>query len=260
MGILNVTPDSFSDGGKWSDPERAAAHAAAMVAAGAAIVDVGAESTRPGATPVPPEVELARLRPVLRAVRQAVRVPLSVDTMKAAVARVALAEGADLVNDVSAGRFDAAMLRLCATERVPIVLMHMRGTPQTMQHAPRYRDVVATVVAFLRQRAAVARRAGIPRQAIVVDPGIGFGKTLQHNLRLLANLGTLVRLGYPVVVGVSRKGFIGQLCDRPDPASRDWGTAAAVALAVAHGARILRVHDVPAMRDVLAVATAVVDA
>lgn len=258
MGILNVTPDSFSDGGLWTDPPRAAARAAAMAAAGAAIIDLGAESTRPGAEPVPAEVELRRLLPVLRAVRRTVAVPLSVDTMKASVARAALAEGADLVNDVTAGRFDRGMLPLCAREGVPVVLMHMRGTPRTMQRAPRYRDVVESVRAFLLRRVAVARAAGVARERIVLDPGIGFGKTLKHNLQLLAHLGALVRLGYPVLVGVSRKGFVGQLCDQPVPAARDWGTAAAVALAIAAGARLLRVHHVEAMRDVAAVAAAVV--
>lgn len=257
MGVVNATPDSFSDGGAFTDPRRAAAHAAAMVEAGAALLDLGAESTRPGATPVASDEELARLLPVLRAVRRAVAVPLSVDTMKAAVARAALDEGADLVNDVSAARFDRGMLDLCARERVPIVLMHMRGTPATMQRAPRYRDVVGTVAAFLARRAAAARRAGVSAAGILVDPGIGFGKTAAHNVALLARLDLVAALGYPVVVGVSRKGFIGRLCGGAPPEARVVGTAAAVALAVARGAHVLRVHDVPAMRDAVAVATAV---
>jgi len=260
MGVLNATPDSFSDGGAWLDPARAAAHAVAMVEAGAAVLDLGAESTRPGAEPVPPEAELARLLPVLRAVRRAVGVPLSVDTMKAAVARAALDEGADLVNDVSAGRFDRGMLPLCAREAVPVVLMHMRGMPRTMQRAPRYGDVVRTVAEFLARRAGAAEAAGVARDAIIVDPGFGFGKTLAHNLALLARLDAVAALGYPVLVGVSRKGFVGQLCGEAAPAARGWGTAAAVALAVARGARVLRVHDVAAMRDVVAVAAAVATA
>jgi dihydropteroate synthase len=257
LGVLNATPDSFSDGGRHLDPARAADTAVAMVAAGAAALDLGAESTRPGARPVPADEQLHRLLPVLRAVRSAVAVPLSVDTTNAAVARAALDAGADLVNDVSAGRFDRAMLPLCARERVPIVLMHMQGRPATMQRRPRYRDVVRDVTDFLTRRAAAAREAGVAADAIVLDPGIGFGKTLAHNLELLAKLDVVANLGYPILVGVSRKGFIGALLDGAGPADRLHGTAAAVALAVAHGARILRVHDVAAMRDVVAVAAAV---
>jgi dihydropteroate synthase len=195
--------------------------------------------------------------PVLAAVRRAVRVPLSIDTTKAEVAAAALDAGADLVNDVSAGRFDRDLLPLCARQGVPIVLMHMRGRPATMQRRPAYRDVVADVTGFLERRAAAARRAGIAPDAIVLDPGIGFGKTLAHNLTLLGHLDVLAGLGYPVLVGVSRKGFIGTLCGGVGPDARQFGTAAAVALAVARGARLLRVHDVAAMRDVVAVATAV---
>ncbi len=228
-----------------------------MVEAGAGAIDLGAESTRPGSRPVPAAEELRRLLPVLRAVRAAVTVPLSVDTTKAAVARAALDAGADVVNDVSAGRFDRAMLPLCGREGVPVVLMHMQGRPETMQRRPRYRDVVAEVTAFLARRAAVARAAGVAAGAIVLDPGIGFGKTLAHNLALLAKLDLVARLGYPILVGVSRKGFIGALLDGAGPDDRLHGTAAAVALAVAHGARLVRVHDVAAMRDVVAVASAV---
>jgi dihydropteroate synthase len=256
MGVLNATPDSFSDAGRHLEPARAAEAAAAMVAEGAALLDVGAESTRPGATPVPAEEELRRLLPVLAAVRAAVRVPLSVDTRKAVVARAALDAGADLVNDVSAGR-DPGMLPLCASAGVPIVLMHMRGEPATMQRRPRYRDVVAEVAAFLAARATAARRAGVPADAIVVDPGIGFGKTVAHNLALLRHLEVIARLGYPVLVGFSRKSFLGQLLGGAPPAGRLFGGAAAAALAVAGGARILRVHDVAAMRDAAAVAEAV---
>jgi dihydropteroate synthase len=257
MGVLNATPDSFCDGGLHLDPGRAAAAAEAMVAAGAAVLDLGAESTRPGATPVPAREERRRLLPVLAAVRRAVSVPLSVDTMKAEVAEGALDAGADIVNDVSAGRFDRRMLPLCAHAGVPIVLMHMRGRPATMQRRPAYRDVVAEVTAFLARRAAAARLAGVAQGAIVVDPGIGFGKTPAHNLALLAHLDVLAGLGYPVLVGVSRKGFVGALLGGAGPGERLFGTAAAVALAVARGARILRVHDVGSMRDVVAVAEAV---
>jgi dihydropteroate synthase len=201
--------------------------------------------------------ERRRLLPVLEAVRRTVAVPLAVDTTKADVAAAALDAGADIVNDVSAGRFDRRMLPLCARAGVPIVLMHMRGRPATMQRRPAYRDVVADVAAFLARRAAAARLAGIARDAIVVDPGIGFGKTVAHNVALLRRLDVLAGLGYPVLVGVSRKGFLGALLGGAGATERVYGTAAAVALAVAGGARLLRVHDVAAMRDVVAVAAAV---
>jgi dihydropteroate synthase len=257
VGILNATPDSFSDDGRYQEPARAAEAAAEMVAAGARALDLGAESTRPGAQTVSAEEERRRLLPMLRAVRRVVQVPLSVDTTKAEVAAAALDVGADLVNDVSAGRLDAAMLPLCARTGVPIVLMHMQGTPATMQQAPRYTDVVAEVTTFLRERAAAARAAGVAAEAIVVDPGIGFGKTVAHNCQLLARLDVLVDLGYPVLVGVSRKGFIGELTGGAPPSQRLLGTAAAVAMAIQRGARLVRVHDVAAMRDVVAVAEAV---
>ncbi len=260
VGVLNATPDSFSDGGLHLDPGRAAAAAVAMVAEGAGMLDLGAESTRPGAVPVPADEELRRLLPVLRAVRAAVRVPLSVDTMKAAVAEAAVAEGADVVNDVSAGRQDPAMFASCAAAGVPIVLMHMQGTPATMQAEPRYGDVVGEVASFLAERAAAARAAGIAAAGIVVDPGIGFGKTVDQNCRLIRRLDALVALGYPVLVGVSRKGFLGRLLGGRDAGARLFGTAAAVALAVAGGAKLVRVHDVGAIHDVVVVSEAVLGA
>lgn len=259
VGILNATPDSFSDGGLNQDPGRAAATAAEMVAAGAGALDLGAESTRPGAEPVPADEEVRRLIPVLRAVRKVVGVPLSVDTMKAAVARAALDEGADVVNDVTAGCFDADMLPLCARTRTPVILMHMQGTPVTMQRAPHYSDVVREVGEFLTRRADAALAAGVPRDAIVLDPGIGFGKTAEHNCRLIGRLDLLAALGYPIMVGVSRKGFIGGLLDGRPTEQRLFGTAAAVALAVAAGARLVRVHDVAAARDVVRVTEAIVN-
>ena len=258
VGILNATPDSFSDGGIFQDPVRAAAAAVEMVAAGAGALDLGAESTRPGAEPVAADEEARRLLPVLRAVRRAVRVPLSVDTMKSGVARAAFDEGADLVNDVTAGRFDEEMLPLCARNRTPVILMHMQGTPVTMQRDPRYLDVVCEVGEFLTQRAEAAIAAGVARDAIVLDPGIGFGKTPEHNCKLLARLDLLVALGYPILVGVSRKGFIGGLLGGRPTEERLFGTAAAVALAVAGGARLVRVHDVAAACDVVRVAEAIV--
>jgi len=257
MGILNATPDSFSDGGRHLDPGRAAAAAAEMVAAGAAALDLGAESTRPGAEPVPVEEELRRLLPVLRAVRAAVAVPLSVDTRKARVAEAALDLGADIVNDVSAGRDDPVLLPLCGRTGVPVVLMHMQGRPPTMQDRPHYTDVVEEVAAFLAERAGVAVEAGVAPDAIVVDPGIGFGKTVTHNCRLLHGLDVLAALGYPVLVGVSRKRFIGELLGGRPTDGRLLGMAAAVALAVAAGARLVRAHDVTAARDAIVVAEAV---
>lgn len=260
VGVLNATPDSFSDGGLHLDPVRAAEAAGAMVAAGAGMLDLGAESTRPGALAVPADEEMGRLLPVLRAVRAAVRVPLSVDTTKAAVARAALDLGADVVNDTSAGRSDPAMLPLCAAAGVPVVLMHRQGTPATMQARPQYGDVVAEVTAFLAARVAAARGAGVPTDAIVVDPGIGFGKTREHNLLLLRRLDVLAGLGYPILVGVSRKRFIGEVLGGRGTGERLLGTAAAVALAVVGGARLVRVHDVGPMRDVVLVTEAVLGA
>ncbi len=260
VGVLNASPDSFWPAGRYPDPGRAAAAAAEMVAAGAGMLDLGAESTRPGAEAVSANEERRRLLPVLAAVRAAVRVPLSVDTTKADVARAALDAGADVVNDVSAGRFDPAMLPSCAAAGVPIVLMHMQGTPATMQHHPEYTDVVGQVVAFLAERAAAAEAAGVARGAIVVDPGIGFGKTAAHSCRLLGRLDAIAALGYPVLVGVSRKSFIGRVLGGREAEDRLLGTAAAVVLALAGGARLVRVHDVAAMRDVVAVTEAVLRA
>ena len=257
MGIINATPDSFSDGGKHLDPARAADTAARMVAEGADLLDLGAESTRPGASPVAAAEELGRLLPVLRAVRREVAVPLSVDTTKAEVARAALDEGADLVNDVSAGRFDPGMLALCAASGAPIVLMHMQGPPATMQQAPCYTDVVGEVRTFLAERARAAEAAGVPRDRIVLDPGIGFGKKKIHSCALLARLDLIAALGYPILVGVSRKGFLGEVLGGRPAEARSFGTAAAVALAVVRGARIVRVHDVGPARDVVRVVEAI---
>ena len=254
MGILNVTPDSFSDGGEYLHGAAAAGHARAMAAAGAVIIDVGAESTRPGATPVGAELEIARLAPVLRALSSAVpTVPLSVDTRDATVARVAIDAGAVLVNDVSAGG-DPAMLPLVAERGVGICLMHMQGEPPTMQDDPRYGDVVSEVATFLEARMGAAVRAGVAEEAIVVDPGIGFGKSLDHNLALLRGLGVIASLGRPVLVGASRKGMIGALTGR-GVAERLAGSLGAALAAVAAGASVLRVHDVAETVDALRVFT-----
>ena len=243
MGVLNVTPDSFSDGGRWLDPGAAIERGIHMEAEGADLVDIGGESSRPGAAPVPAEEELRRTIPVIAGLVRAVRIPLSIDTSKAEVARRAIDAGASLVNDVTALRGDPDMGKVVARGHVPIILMHMRGTPQTMQRRPRYRDVVQEVATFLSRAAERAQAAGIARSRILLDPGLGFGKTLAHNLALLRGLPSLIRLGFPVVVGPSRKSFIGALL-QADIGERLAGTLACVAYAQRCGAHIVRVHDV----------------
>jgi dihydropteroate synthase len=243
MGVVNVTPDSFSDGGRYLDHRAATAHGLALAAEGADLLDVGGESTRPGAAYVDEATELDRVLPVVEALTKAGDVPVSIDTRKAAVARAALAAGAAVVNDVSAGRDDPDLLGVAAQAKAPLVLMHMRGTPATMQEDPRYEDVVAEVEAFLADRCAAAEAAGVAHDALVVDPGIGFGKRDEHNYALLAALPRLTRLGHPLLVGTSRKGFIGRALDAPVH-ERLEGSAATVVWAVERGARIVRVHDV----------------
>lgn len=257
MGILNVTPDSFSDGGRFLDPADAVARARRMVEEGADLVDVGGESTRPGAPPVSADEEAARVVPVIRAVRDALGVPVSVDTRKAAVAREALAAGADVVNDVS-GLADAEMAGTVAPSGAGLVLMHMRGTPQTMQGLADYGDVVDEVAAELAASLARADAAGIARGRVVVDPGIGFAKTAKQNLELMASLHRLqARVGRPVLLGPSRKSFIGTLLGGVPADARDAGTVGACVAGLARGARLFRVHDVRAARQALDVAWAV---
>jgi dihydropteroate synthase len=256
MGVLNVTPDSFFDGGRFLDPGAAVARALAMEEEGADLIDIGAESSRPGAPPIEEGEELRRLMPVLEALAGKLAIPVSVDTAKAGVARTALAAGASLVNDITALRGDAGMGRLIATTGAGLVLMHMQGTPATMQRAPRYTDVVGEVRRFFGERLRAASDEGIAPEQIILDPGIGFGKNLQHNLALLANLEAFEDFGRPLLVGVSRKAFIGQILDRAVE-GRLAGTAAAVALAVLHGARLVRVHDVRAMKDAVRMVEAV---
>lgn len=256
MGIVNVTPDSFFDGGRFYDPQQAVAHAVQLVEEGADLLDIGAESTRPGALPVDEEEEHRRLIPVVAAVAKAVSVPISVDTSKAAVARAAIDAGAVMINDVTALRGDTTMVEVVAKTGAGLVLMHMQGTPETMQRSPHYDDVIEDITQFLAERARFAMDRGIAHERIVLDPGIGFGKTLTHNVDLLANLDAFLQLGFPLLVGPSRKGFIGQLT-RQSPEGRAWGTAGVVALAVEHGANILRVHDVAPMKDVVTVADAI---
>ena len=256
MGIVNVTPDSFFDGGRFYDPQQAVAHAVKLVEEGADLLDIGAESTRPGALSVDEEEEHRRLIPVVAAVAKAVSVPISVDTSKAAVARAAIDAGAVMINDVTALRGDTTMIEVVAKTGAGLVLMHMQGTPETMQRSPHYDDVIEDITRFLAERARFAMDRGVAHERIVLDPGIGFGKTLTHNVDLLANLDAFLQLGFPVLVGPSRKGFIGQLT-RQSPEGRAWGTAGVVALAVEQGANILRVHDVAPMKDVVTVADAI---
>ncbi len=256
MGVLNVTPDSFSDGGAYSTVERAVDHARQMQADGADIIDIGAESSRPGAEPVEEGEELRRLIPVVEAVREAVSLPISVDTMKAAVARLAIQAGALIVNDISALQGDPLMAGLVAETGVAVVLMHMQGTPRTMQRSPRYGNVVEEVTVFLRQRAQEAIARGIRPTQIILDPGFGFGKLQEHNLHMLAEFDAFTKLGYPVLAGVSRKQFIGNLIRQPVH-EREFGNAGAVAVAVLKGAHIIRVHDVRAMKETATVVSAI---
>lgn len=259
MGILNVTPDSFSDGGFYVDPERAVQAGVRMVEEGADLIDVGGESTRPGSEPVPVQEQITRVVPVIRRLRDAVpdRIAISVDTTRVEVAQAALSVGADWINDISAGRDDPEMFPLVASRGVSIVLMHMQGTPKTMQNHPSYRDVVEEVIAFLLERARAAEQAGIPRTGIVLDPGIGFGKRRDDNLRLLAHLGKLVDTGYPILLGTSRKRFMGSICGEADPRALASATVATTALGVASGVRIFRVHDVWQNRQAADVAAAI---
>lgn len=246
MGILNVTPDSFSDGGQYLDPGRAVARGLEMVAQGADLIDVGGESTRPGAEPVPVEEELRRVIPVIRRLAREVRVPISIDTYKARVAEAAVDAGARLLNDISAGRFDPEMPRLAARTGLPLVVMHMKGTPRTMQEAPWYEDVVGEVDQFFRERIQALTEAGVAREQLILDPGLGFGKRTQDNLVLLGQLGRFRHWGLPLLVGPSRKSFLGEVLGTP-PQDRLEGTLAAVVTAVVQGADLVRVHDVEAI-------------
>ena len=255
MGIVNVTPDSFSDGGALGSVEAAISHALELAAQGADIVDIGGESTRPGATPVSVEEELRRVIPVIEGLRERSPLPISIDTSKPEVMRAAVAAGAGMINDIHAlgreGAMDAA-----AMLGVPVCLMHMQGEPATMQDDPRYDDVVAEVHAFFTQRLFACQMAGIDRKKIIVDPGFGFGKTLEHNLRLLRQLSRLVELGVPVLAGLSRKGMIGTITGR-EMDDRVVGSAVAAVIAIQNGAAIVRVHDVGATRDALKIWEAV---
>ncbi len=253
MGILNVTPDSFSDGGKYIDTNTAVVHALEMVENGADIIDIGGESSRPNAFPVSEEIELKRVVPVVQSLSAKISAPISIDTYKAEVAKQAIQAGASIINDISAMRFDNRMSDVVRTSDAMVVLMHMKGDPGTMQKNPEYDDVVNEILTFLDDRAKYAVEQGIDRNNIILDPGIGFGKTFAHNIEILQNIKKFTSLGYPVLVGASRKRFIGTITGN-EPSNRVMGTAAVVSRCVFHGVSIHRVHDVKEMRQVCDVA------
>jgi dihydropteroate synthase len=259
MGVLNVTPDSFSDGGHYGTVDAALARAEAIVAEGADILDIGGESSRPGAQPVALEEELSRVLPVVATLARRIRIPISIDTTKAEVARRTLDLGAAIINDVSALRGDAEMADVVARAGAGLILMHMQGTPATMQKQPAYADVVEEVLEFLLDRVKTAEAAGIKVERLAVDPGIGFGKSVDQNLALLKGLSVFNELGRPIVIGPSRKAFVGKVLDR-SVSAREWGTAAAVAVAVLMGAHVVRVHSVREMKEVVQMSCAIRDA
>ena len=263
MGVLNVTPDSFSDGGKYAQPEFGINHALAIEQAGADILDIGGESTRPGSEEISASQELDRILPVLEGLRGRLKIPISVDTRRSAVAELALRAGAEIINDVSGLKKDARIAGIAAKYGVPLILMHMRGEPATMQRGPFARDVMKDVTRGLRESAVKARKAGIAKSQIIFDPGIGFGKSHSQNYELLQKLPQLAMLGYPLLVGTSRKGFLGATLAREGkpapPEERNWGTAATVTASILGGAHIVRVHDVAEMAQVARVADCVVN-
>ncbi len=258
MGIVNVTPDSFSDGGEYNSPTAAVSQIIKLINGGADIIDIGGQSTRPGAGQISVEEELNRIIPIIKAVRaREIYAPISVDTTKSRVAIAAIEAGADMVNDISGGTYDPEMLPAVAKLGVPIVLMHIRGTPETMQTMTDYQDLVEEISQFLATQIQAAIEAGIKRSRIIVDPGIGFAKTYEQNLKIIRRLKEFRCLGLPILLGPSRKNFIGHIINRDDPQQRVWGTAAACCAAIAGGVDILRVHDVIEMYDVCRVADAI---
>jgi dihydropteroate synthase len=259
MGVLNVTPDSFSDGGLYLDAEEAVARALAMERAGADILDIGGESTRPGSKGVSAEEELRRILPVLEKLRGHIQIPISVDTSKAEVAEAAADAGAEILNDVTALRADPRLTEIARRRKLPIILMHMRGEPRSMQKKPFARNVMRDVTASLRRGVATARRAGVAKSQIVLDPGIGFGKSAAQNYELLQKLPEFARMGFPLLVGTSRKGFIGKVLGGVPENQRVWGTAATVAASILGGAHIVRVHDITEMVQVARVADAILN-
>jgi len=257
MGVLNVTPDSFSDGGEFNTLDKALAQAQAMVGAGADILDIGGQSTRPGAEQISVAEELERVLSVLQVLRKEINLPISVDTTRAVVAEAAIKAGADIVNDISGGTFDLEMLTTVAKLKVPIILMHIRGNPETMQTLTHYDDVMGEIAHFLIQQIERAIAAGIDQDKIIIDPGIGFAKNYKQSIEIIRRLNELNTLNYPILVGASRKSFIGNILNQPDPKARVWGTAAACCAAISKGADILRVHDVKEIRDVSLIADAI---
>jgi len=258
MGVINVTPDSFSDGGLYFDKEKAIERGMALEAEGADIIDVGGESTKPGSDPIPEEEELRRVIPVITTLRKRVNSLISVDTMKSDVAQAALEVGADIINDISSFRFDSRMPSLAAQKEAPVILMHMKGVPKTMQDNPFYEDVLLEVKTFFREKIDQAQKSGIKKEKIIIDPGIGFGKRLKDNLTLINRLQIFEDLGCPILVGVSRKSFIGKILNLP-ASERLEGTIASAILSVVNGAHILRVHDVAAVKKAVIVAEAIIN-
>ncbi len=256
MGILNTTPDSFSDGGRFDAPARAIARAWRLAEEGADILDIGGQSTRPGSTPVPPEEELRRVLPLLEALGAGYPLPISIDTSRSLVAKAALERGASIINDVTGLRADPSIAQLAASHRAALILVHLRGEPATMQLLPASPDIFEEIEAWAGRAVAQARAAGVAPNRLILDPGIGFGKTVGQNLGILRQLDRLALMGFPLLVGTSRKSFIGAILEAP-VSGRDWGTAATVAASVIFGAHIVRVHDVAAMRDVVCVADAI---
>ncbi|MDJ0846598.1 dihydropteroate synthase [Crocosphaera sp.] len=254
MGILNVTPDSFSDGGDYNSLETALEQAKKMIEAGADIIDIGGQSTRPGAEEITLEEELNRVIPIIKALRQSSSIPISIDTTRSQVAEAAIKAGADMVNDISGGTFDTKMFATVASLQVPLIIMHIRGTPKTMQQKTDYQDLVNEIRQWLNCQIKKAIEAGIAPNKIIIDPGIGFAKTYPQNIDLLKQLSRFQELNCPILVGVSRKSFIGHILEEKDPKKRVWGTAAACCHAIASKTDILRVHDVPEMKDIIKVA------
>ncbi|MFQ5777503.1 MAG: dihydropteroate synthase [Terriglobia bacterium] len=260
MGVLNVTPDSFSDGGLFLEPREAIRQALAMERAGADLIDVGGESARPGSTGISAAEELERILPVLRGLQRRLGVPISIDTTKAEVAEAALEAGAEMINDISGLRFDPAVARVARRYRVPLALMHIRGTPRTMQRLPPVKDILPVVETGLRWSLGQARRAGVGRRGqLLIDPGIGFGKTVEQNCEIIRNLRRLRKFNLPILLGSSRKTFIGKLLGQASPRERVWGTAATVAASILYGAHIVRVHDVAEMVQVVRMTDAILD-
>ncbi len=257
MGILNITPDSFSDGGHYFDETSAINKALQMIEDGADIIDIGGESTRPGSEPVPVEEELRRILPVIKAIAGEIKIPVSIDTYKSEIAKRALDAGASMVNDISGLRFDPEMAKVVSDYKVPVVIMHIKGSPKIMQHKPVYDALIPEIMEYLRQSITIAREAGISDDIIMIDPGLGFGKTFEHNLGIIHNLHEFTLLEKPVLIGPSRKAFIGKILGDVPPEERLEGTAAAVAISIMNGANIVRVHDVKEMAKVARVADAI---